>query len=99
VFAGDFTKCVYDVVRFFYGDGPAAQFEAGHKQEGTYCCVGCGADSGRFSDIACRYRSPKPSLKERQEFVLQRKAWRKGGTHSSKCVHHKYSSTVIRPAI
>ena len=24
---------------FFYGDGPAAQFEAGQKQGGTYCCV------------------------------------------------------------
>ena len=41
---------VVDVIRFFYGDGPAAQFEAGHKQGGTYCCVGCGAESGRFSD-------------------------------------------------
>ena len=43
---------VVDTVRFYYGNGPAAQFEAGHKQGGTYCCVSCGADSGRFSDIA-----------------------------------------------
>ena len=40
---------VHDIVRFFYGDGPAAQFEAGQKQGGSYCCVGCGAHSGRFS--------------------------------------------------
>ena len=70
---------VVDVVRFFYDDGPAAQFEAGHKQGGTYCCVGCGAESGRFSDIAYSYRSQKLSLKERQEFVVQGKAWKKGG--------------------
>ena len=74
---------VVNVVRFLYGDGPAAQFEAGHKQGGTYCCVGCGADSGRFSDIAYCYRSPKPSLMERQEFVLQGKAWRKGGIYNT----------------
>ena len=38
---------VHDILRFFYGNGPAAQFEAGHKQGGTYCCVGCGASSGQ----------------------------------------------------
>ena len=72
---------VWDVIRFFYGDGPVAQFEAGHKQGGTYCCTGCGADSGRFSDIAYCYRAPKPTLKERQEFVLQGKAWKRGGQY------------------
>ena len=68
---------VRDIVRFFYGDGPAAQFEAGLKQGGSYCCVGCGAHSGRFTDIAYCYRAPKQSLQERQEFVLQGSAWRK----------------------
>lgn len=29
---------VHDIVRFFYGDGPAAQFEAGHKMGGYYPC-------------------------------------------------------------
>lgn len=72
---------VDDIVRFFHGDGPAAQFEAGHKQGGTYCCVGCGADSGLFSDIAHSYRAPKLSLKERQEFVIQGRAWKKEGKH------------------
>ena len=71
---------VHDVVRFFYGDDPAAQFEAGQKQGGTYCYIGCGADSGRFTDIAYSYRAPKRSLLELQEFVLQGKAWRKGGS-------------------
>ena len=73
---------ITDIVRFFHGDGPAAQFEAGNKQGGHYCCVGCGAHSGRFSDIAYCYRAPKRNLQERQEFVLKGKAWRKGG----KCI-------------
>lgn len=64
---------VIDIVRFFSGDGPAAQFEAGNKQGGTYCCTGCGADSGRFSDIAYSCRAPKPTLKECQELVLEKK--------------------------
>lgn len=70
---------VSDVIRFFHGDGPAAQFEAGHKQGGSYCCIGCGAHSRRFADIAYCYRAQKLSLQERQEFVLQGSAWRKGG--------------------
>ena len=52
---------IRDIVRFFYGDGPAAQFEAGQKQGGSYCCVGCSAHSGRFSDRAYCYRAPKRS--------------------------------------
>jgi hypothetical protein len=33
---------VNDVMRFFHGDGPAQQFEAGNSVGGNYCCVGCG---------------------------------------------------------
>lgn len=66
---------VCDVVHFFYA---AAQFEVGHKQGGTYYSTGCGADSSHFSDIAYCYRAPKPTLKERQELVLQGKAWKQG---------------------
>ena len=73
---------IRDIIRYFHGDGPAAQFEAGHKQGGNYCCIGCGAHSERFADIAYSYRAPKISFQERQEFVLQGKAWRKGGEHT-----------------
>lgn len=75
-----------DIVRFFYGDGPAAQFESGHKLGGNYPCVGCGAHSGRFTDIAYCYRAPKPTLQERQEFVLQGKAWKQSGKSFSDLV-------------
>lgn len=55
---------VHDIIHFFYGDAPAAQFEAGHKQGGSYCCVGCAAHSAQFADIAYTYRAPKLSIHE-----------------------------------
>ena len=41
---------VTDIIRFFHGDGPAAQFESGNTIGGNYCCVGCGARSDRLDD-------------------------------------------------
>ena len=52
---------IHDVVRFFHGDGPAQQFEGGHKQGGTYSCVGCGAKTVLFDDFAyCHYARNVP---------------------------------------
>ena len=31
---------ISDAIRFFHGDGPAQQYEGGHKQGGIYSCVG-----------------------------------------------------------
>ena len=93
---------VHDVVRFFHGDGPAAQFEAGHKQGGTYCCIGCGADSGHFADS---YRAPMHSLLEWQKFVLQGGTWRKGGlcmyphTYYITCMHIHIHVRVCIPVL
>ena len=50
---------VIEIVWFSYSDVPAAHFKAGDKQGGTYCCTGCGADSGHFGDIAYSYHAPK----------------------------------------
>lgn len=86
---------VSDVLRFFYGDGPAAQFEAGHKQGGPYCCTGCVAQSGRFADIAYCYRAPKPTLKERQDFVLQGKARKRGGKHAIHILLHTTTTYIV----
>ena len=32
-----------DVLRYYHGDGPARQFEAGNNIGGDYLCTGCGA--------------------------------------------------------
>lgn len=67
---------VNDIMRFFHGDGPAQQFEAGNSIGGNYCCVSCGVRSDRMDDIAYAYRCQKLSLEERQKFLLQGTAWK-----------------------
>ena len=69
---------VTDIVRFFHGDGPAQQFEAGHFIGGNYCCVGCGAHSSCFDDVVHSCRSEKHNLQSRQNFVIKGHAWKKG---------------------
>ena len=67
---------VTDTVRFFHGDGPAQQFEAGNTIGGNYCCVGCGVNSKRIDDLAYAFRCPQLDLQQRQEFLLQGVAWK-----------------------
>lgn len=70
---------VNDKLRFFHGDGPAQQIEAGSKLGGNYPCVGCTSHSCMFSDLAHTFRSDTLTLSERQKFVTAGKAWKKGG--------------------
>ena len=58
---------IHDVMRFFHGDGPAMQFEAGNKIGGYYCCVGCEAHSSCFSDLTCCFHARHLTLLERQD--------------------------------
>lgn len=67
---------VFDVLRFFHGDGPAQQFESGNSVGGVYCCVGCGVKWDRIDDIAYAYRCQQLSLADRQLFLLQGVAWK-----------------------
>jgi hypothetical protein len=41
---------ITDTLRFFTGDHPAAQFEQGTKQGGTYKCGACGCKESMFDD-------------------------------------------------
>ena len=67
---------VTDILRFFHGDGPAQQLEAGNSVGGKYCCVGCGVKSDRMDDIAYAFRSQTLNLQYRQDFLLQGVAWK-----------------------
>ena len=67
---------VNDVMRFFHGDGPAMQFEAGNKIGGYYSCVSCEAHSSRFDDLAYCFHAHQLTLSERQEFILKGEAWK-----------------------
>ena len=70
---------IQDTVRFFHGDGPAQQFEAGNKIGGNYPCTGCGAVITSMDDFAYCTRQNRRTLEEIQEFVLKGQAWKKGG--------------------
>ena len=52
---------VFDTLKYFKGDKPAAEFEAGISCGGNFPCVGCVCSSSRFSDFAhatsCEQRS------------------------------------------
>ena len=58
---------IVDTVRFFKGDKPAAQFEAGVSCGGNYPCVGCSCHRNRFPDFShaanCSQRS-LPKIRE-----------------------------------
>ena len=62
---------VQDVLRFFTGDHPAAQFERGTQVGGKYKCGGCGCKATIMDDQAHTLRCKTRSLKEPQTIALQ----------------------------
>ena len=57
-------------MRYFHGDGPAMQFEAGNKIGSYHNCVGCNAHSLHFDDLVYCFHANRQTLAERQEFIL-----------------------------
>ena len=55
---------IQDVLRFFTGDHPAAQFERGTQVGGKYKCGGCGCKATIMDDQAHALRCKTQSLKE-----------------------------------
>ena len=48
---------IQDNLRYFHGDGPAAQFECGNQKMGHYFCVSCNVSSFMIEDFApCGYQ-------------------------------------------
>ena len=72
---------VRDILRFFHGDGPAQQFEAGNNIGGTYPCVCCAVNAESISDLEYAFKCPTRTLTERQQFVISGCAWKKGGVN------------------
>ena len=62
---------VYDTMRFFHGDGPAAAFEAGNQKGGHYFCPSCDVHSCQTDDIACCYQKKTKSFSEKRELIMQ----------------------------
>ena len=64
---------VYDVLRFFKGDGPSCQVEAGHQKGGNFFCWVCGISCSQVSDYTYAAFRGSLSLEDRQRKVLQTK--------------------------
>ena len=51
--------------RFFKGDAPARQFEAGHQKGGNYVCVACPIHCNLIHDLVHSYSLQNMSLEDR----------------------------------
>ena len=76
---GSTGKRITDTLRYFHGDGPAQEFEIGHNRGGHYPCIACHTHVSRFDDLCHAYRNPTITVKDHQQFMLDGKAWQKGG--------------------
>ena len=61
---------IYDEMRFFKGDGPAAQLEAGQQKGGDFPCWQCPVNAKRFNDLAHTFNLQNLSLEERRSKVM-----------------------------
>ena len=62
---------ITDVMRFFHGDGPQQQFEAGEQKGGNAGCASCSGDATKYKDLAVSLSKPHLTLSERLRKVLQ----------------------------
>ncbi len=67
---------VTDIVRFFHGDGPQQEFEAGEQKGGNAGCASCSGDARKYKDLAVSLSRPHLTLSERLRKVLQGPAGR-----------------------
>ena len=63
-------------LRYFSGDGPARQFEAGHQRGGNFSCL-CGIRSKDHINLACAFTAEVPSLQERMSLLRQGELWQR----------------------
>ena len=62
---------ITDIMRFFHGDGPQQEFEAGEQKGGNAGCASCSGGVRKYKDLAVSLRRPHLSLSERLKKVLQ----------------------------
>lgn len=65
-----------DIMRFFHGDGPQQQFEAGEQKGGNGGCASCSGDARKYKYLDVSLSRQHLSLSERQKKVLQGPAGR-----------------------
>ena len=57
---------IADVMRFFHGDGPTIQFEAGNQKGGHYFCPNSDVNYIQTDDINQCYQLPITALSSKQ---------------------------------
>ena len=62
---------LHDELRFFHGDGPACETEAGQQKNRNYPCWLCPADFNFSSDLEYLHSLPHLVLKDRTEKILK----------------------------
>ena len=63
---------IYDEIRFFKGDGPAAQFEAGQQMGGNHLCWICDINSvGHYNYSYSLHRTCSDLQFDKKKFFLQ----------------------------
>ena len=63
-------------VRFFSGDGPVRQFEAGYQRGGNYSCL-CGIRAKDHFNLECAFRSRFPTLEDRMKTFRGGQLWKR----------------------
>ena len=84
---------IVDTVRFFKGDKPVAELEAGVCTGGSYPCVGCACDHNRFPDSPHVVNCEQRSLERIQEVAL---AGHFGGVTGKMRFYDELSSNQLR---
>ena len=62
---------ITDVMRFFHGDGPQQQFEAGEQKGGNAGCASCSGDARKYQDLAVSLSRSHLTLSNCLKKVLQ----------------------------
>ena len=66
--------CIQDIIRFFHGNGPACQLEAGQQKGGDFPCWVCPINMNSSNDVAHVFYQPIMGIKERIREVLMTKS-------------------------
>ena len=64
-------RVIKDKIRFFHGDHPSAQLEAGHQKGGNYFCPSCPIKANLTADLEAAYRFPIDSLASKISKLLE----------------------------
>ena len=65
---------IVDTLRFFKGDGPSAQFEAGQQKGGGYFCWSCEVNADRCDDLA-QFITGRQENKSIEKVAKQNAIW------------------------